>query len=86
MNAIIEAIKRQPVRIAALAAIVINLAVSFGLALTADQVALLNALIVTLLGILVPGFVTPTAAPTLPQGTVVEVITPAGQPNESVEL
>jgi hypothetical protein len=77
---------RNPVRTAALGAILINLAVSFGLHLTADQVVQLNAAIVAVLALPVPSFVTPTAAPKLPAGTSVEVITPEGEPNTTVEL
>lgn len=86
MNAIIEAIKRQPVRFSAACSIVINLAVSFGLNLSSEQVVMLNALIAAVLGWLIPGYVTPTAAPRLDAGTTVEVITPEGQPNKVVEL
>ena len=77
---------RNPVRTAGLAAIVINLAVSFGLGLTADQVALLNAFVVAVLALLVPSYTTSTAAPRLNEGTVVEVITPGTDPNPTVEL
>lgn len=72
---------RNPVRTAALAAILINLAVSFGLSLSSDQVVQLNAAIVAVLGLLVPSFTTSTAAPRLAKGTNVEVITPGKEPN-----
>ena len=86
MSAIIEAIARQPVRIAALVAIAINIGVSFGLALTGEQVSLLNAFVVTALGLIVPGFTTSTAAPRLNEGTTVEVVTPGTAPNTEVTL
>jgi hypothetical protein len=45
------------------------------------QLAVLIAPLIA--GILIRSQVTPSAAPSLPQGTTVEVITPAGQPNTS---
>ena len=86
MSSILDAIRNQPVRFAALVAIAINIGVSFGLSLTSDQVALLNAFVVTLLGLIVPSFTTPTNNPTLPAGTEVTVVTPAGQPNTTTTL
>jgi hypothetical protein len=85
-NPILDSIVRQPVRFAALVAIAINIGVSFGLALTGEQVSLLNAFVVTALGLIVPGFVTPTSSPRLDQGTQVEVVTPAGEPNTTTTL
>ena len=41
---------REPVAIAAVIAIAINLAISFGLNLTTDQVALINTLVIGLWG------------------------------------
>lgn len=72
---------REPAAIAAVIAILINLAVTFGLQLTAEQIALINALAVGILGLIVRQVVTPTSHPTLDQGTVVNVTTPAGQPD-----
>lgn len=69
-------ITRQPVAIAAVIAIAINLVVSFGLKLTVDQIALINAFVVAVLGLFVHGAVTPTSAPVLPSGT--SVMTPSG--------
>jgi hypothetical protein len=86
VNAILDAIRNQPVRFAALVAIAINIGVSFGLQLTGDQIALLNAFVVTLLGLIVPSFTTPTNNPTLPAGTTVNVVTPAGQPNTTTTV
>jgi uncharacterized membrane protein len=47
--------------IAAAFAIALNLALTFGLKLSADQVALINALVVAVLGIIVRQAVTPNA-------------------------
>lgn len=69
-------ITRQPVAIAAVVAIAINLVVSFGLDLTVEQIALINALVVGVLGLFVHNAVTPTGAPVLPSGTA--VTTPGG--------
>lgn len=62
---------REPAAIAAVIAIAINLGISFGLKLTVEQVALINALVVGLLGLVVRQVSTPVAAPRLPIGTVV---------------
>ena len=52
---------REPVAIAAFIAIAINLGVSFGLKLTVDQIALVNALVVAGLSLLVRSNVTAPA-------------------------
>lgn len=52
---------REPAAIAAVIAIVINLAISFGLKLTVDQVALVNTLVIGVLGLIVRQSVTPNA-------------------------
>jgi hypothetical protein len=62
---------REPAAIAAVIAIAINLAISFGLHLTIEQVALINALVVGILGLIVRQASTPVNAPRLPIGTVV---------------
>jgi uncharacterized membrane protein len=62
---------REPAAIAAVVAIAINLLVSFGLKLTVEQIALVNALVVGVLALLVRQVVTPVAAPQLPSGTEV---------------
>jgi hypothetical protein len=62
---------REPVAIAAVIAIAINLAVSFGLRLTVDQIALINALAVGILALITRTTVTPTGAPVLPEGKTV---------------
>jgi hypothetical protein len=64
---------REPAAIAAAIAIAINLAISFGLKLTIEQVALINALVVAVLGLIVRQQVTPTSAPQLEAGTAVTV-------------
>ena len=64
---------REPAAIAAFIAIAVNLAITFGLNLSADQVALINALVVAGLALIVRQSVTPTNEPVLPQGTVVKV-------------
>jgi BarA-like signal transduction histidine kinase len=81
-----DVLLRNPVKTASLFAILLNLAISFGLNLTAEQVALLNAALVGVLGLLVPSFTTSTAAPKLTQGTTVEVITPGTDPNPTTVL
>lgn len=50
---------REPVAVAAFIAIAINLAVTFGLNLSSDQIALINALVVAGLGLIVRRQVTP---------------------------
>lgn len=66
-------IAREPVAIAAILSIVINLALTFGLRLTAEQVTMINALVVAVLSLIARNVVTPTAAPKLPLGTPVLV-------------
>jgi hypothetical protein len=62
---------REPAAIAAFIAIAINLFISFGLKLSNDQVALINALVIAGLALIVRQSVTPTSAPKLDPGTVV---------------
>lgn len=62
---------REPAAIAAFVAIAINLFVSFGLNLSTDQIALINALVVAGLALLVRQAVTPVSSPQLPVGTTV---------------
>lgn len=69
---------REPAAIAAFLGIAINLAITFGLKLTIEQVALVNALVVAALALIVRQSVTPVSAPTLAVGTV--VTTPSGAP------
>jgi hypothetical protein len=73
---------REPVAIAGVVAIAINLAISFGLKLTTEQVALVNTLVVGLLALLARSQTTSLAQPNIPEGTKVTVVTPAGEPNK----
>ena len=50
---------REPAAIAAVISIGINLAITFGLRLTVEQVALINTLVVGILALVVRGKVTP---------------------------
>ncbi len=72
---------REPVAIAAVVAIAINLLVSFGLKLDVTQISLINALVVGVLALLARTQTTPVSNPTLKQGTAVTVETPAGEAN-----
>ncbi len=77
---------REPAAIAAFIAIVINLAISFGLNLTTEQIALINTLVVAGLALLVRQNSTPTNSPILAEGTQVTVSTPAGTPDKVVTV
>jgi hypothetical protein len=77
---------REPVAIAAVVAIAVNLLVSFGLQLTVDQIALINTLVVGVLALIARSGTTSLAAPVIPAGTTVSVVTPAGSPNGSTTL
>ena len=77
---------REPALIAGLIAIGINLAISFGLRLTAEQVSLINAFVVAFLAVIVRQVSTPTSDPRLREGTSVTVVTADDKPNETVTL
>lgn len=77
---------REPVAIAGVVAIAINLLISFGLNLTTDQVALINTLVVGLLALLARSQTTSLSQPNLPAGTSVTVVTPAGEPNRVISV
>jgi len=77
---------REPAAIAAFLAIGINLAITFGLSITVEQVALINALVVAGLALIVRQGSTSLVAPKLAEGTTVTVVTPEGQPNQEVVL
>lgn len=69
------------------------LAVSFGVGITQAQqdsllmfVGALLAVMSVVLSAVTVKLTTSVAAPVLPQGTTVEVVTPVGEPNESVVL
>ena len=70
---------REPAAVAAFLSIALNLALTFGLDLSPDQVALINALVVAGLALIVRQVSTPIAAPQLPLGT--QVSTPDGEPD-----
>lgn len=70
---------REPALITGFIAIAINLGVSFGLHLTGDQIALLNAAIVAFMAVIVRQVVTPVADPRLAPGTIVTPTT-GGEP------
>jgi hypothetical protein len=63
---------REPAAIAGVIAIAINLALTFGLRWTAEQVSLVNALVIAVLSLVVRQSVTPVSAPQLPTGTKVD--------------
>ena len=77
---------REPAAIAAFIAIAVNLAISFGLNLTTEQIALINALVVAGLALLVRSVVTPTANPVIAEGTKVTVATATGTPDKVVTV
>ncbi len=60
---------REPAAIAAVVSIAINLAITFGLKLSVEQVALINTLVVAVLALIVRSAVTPVNSPQLPAGT-----------------
>ena len=59
MAAIVARIKNEPVLVYTAIAAIINTAIAFGLALTGDQVAQLNILILAVLSVIVRSKVTP---------------------------
>ena len=73
---------REPVAIAGLIGLAINLLVTFGLHLTVEQIGSINAFAGAVLIVLARSQTTPTANPVIPQGTSVTVTTPAGEPNK----
>lgn len=77
---------REPALIAGFVAILINLAISFGLQLSADQVSLMNALVTAGLALIVRQVVTPVSDPRLAEGTSVTVVTPTGEDNKTTVL
>ena len=77
---------REPAAIAAFIAILINLSLTFGLQLTVEQVSLINALVIAGLALIVRQTVTPIVHPKLPEGTIVEVVTPASKDNKETIL
>jgi hypothetical protein len=65
--------QKAPTAIAAVLVAGLNLAMSFGLDLSGDQVGLINLFAIGVLGLFVFNSVTPTANPTLAEGTEVSV-------------
>ena len=63
---------REPAAIAAVLSIGINLAITFGLRLSVEQVALINTLVVAILALIVRSSVTPVTSPRLDPGTMVQ--------------
>jgi hypothetical protein len=77
-------VKKYPVRAQGLVVAAIAAASAFGLGWNGAQVGAITGLSAAILSFLTESAVTPLSQPTLPQGTVVEVVTPPGQPNEAV--
>jgi hypothetical protein len=76
VSAILDKISAEPVLAVTLVPSVITVVVAFGLHLTVEQIGGILLLTNALLNILARGEVTPTSAPTLPNGT--SVTTPEG--------
>jgi hypothetical protein len=79
-------IRRNPVYAQALVQAIIGIATSFGLGWTAQQVGSVMAGSAAVLAFLTQQNVTPTAAPSLPSGTRINVQTAAGVPDKTVVL
>lgn len=75
-------IRKHPVRAQALVQAGIGTATAFGLGWTAQQVGAVMVLSAAVLAFFTEQAVTPTANPTLPEGTAVTVTTTGGQPAE----
>jgi len=73
----------EPVLTLAIVQMALALAVSFGLGWTGEQVGAVVAFTAALLGWIARRQVTPLSAPSLPEGTMVEVVTPKGEPNRT---
>ena len=65
--------QKAPTAIAAVIVAALNLAMSFGLDLSGDQVGLINLFVIGILGLFVYNSVTPVANPTLELGTEVSI-------------
>lgn len=65
--------QKAPTAIAAVIVAALNLAMSFGLDLSGDQVGLINLFVIGILGLFVYNSVTPVANPTLESGTEVSI-------------
>jgi hypothetical protein len=73
----------EPVLTLAIVQMALALAVSFGLQWSGEQVGAVVAFTAALLGWVARRQVTPVAKPSLLEGTLVNVITPAGQPDRT---
>jgi len=88
-----KALLNDPALLVGLIRALMILVVSFGAAITNDQQAAILefvGVLIAVLSILLTGvtraLTTPVSAPSLPQGTTVDVVTPEGEPNTSVTL
>lgn len=86
MSAIWARIKAQPILVTNLLQSALILGVTFGLHLTNEQIGLILLVANNALAFVAAAGSTSTAAPTLAQGTVVTVTTPANQPNTVTTL
>jgi len=71
----------EPVLTLAIVQMALALAVSFGLGWTGEQVGAVVAFTAAMLGWVARRQVTPIAAPAIPEGTLVTVVTPGDAPN-----
>ncbi len=76
----------EPVATLAIVQMALAMFVAFGLDWTGEQVGTVVALTAALLGWVARQQVTPLSEPVLPQGTIVEIVTPDGQPNKATIL
>jgi hypothetical protein len=77
-------IKKWPVRAQAIVQAFVAWLTAFGLSWTVEQVAATLALSAVVLAFFTETAVTPTASPTIQEGTLVTVTTPEGQPDRVV--
>jgi hypothetical protein len=89
----VQTLLNDPALIVGLIRSALILAVSFGVGITQaqqDSVLMFTGAFLAVLSLALSGvtraMTTPAAAPVLPQGTEVEVVTPGPQPNEKVTL
>ena len=84
------ALLKDPALIVGLVRAILIFAISFGVAITQEQqdaTLMLVGSVLAVVSLVLTGVTmsktTPVANPTLPEGTVVEVVTPEGQPNRT---
>jgi hypothetical protein len=89
----VSGLLQDPALVVGLIRAVLILLVSFGVAITQaqqDSVLMLTGAVLAVMSIILTGVTriktTPVANPVLPEGSVVEVVTPEGQPNKAVVL